>query len=617
MSTKFLLRNIAADNATPFVDDSVSAHTLTNNGNARTVHSQASPFGATTGVAYFDGNGDSAQTAASADFSFGSGNFSIEGWFRVEAFTNAVSRLVVLEGDTGNIDISVYVDNATKKLKAHIGHSGAYKFIITGTTTLSASTWYHFAFVRNGNVHTLYLDAASEGSSTTSHTIPATNLYLILGDALPAGHGYGNTYRLNGELFDVLVANTARTITLPTAPEPRATIDLSFDPKIAISPIATLDLKVINLLFDPKIAISPNDNLEIKIINLLFDPKIAVSPSATLDLKVIDLLFDPKIAISPTATMLIPSYASIGQLSVLSTASGNSSISIGSLSVNSNASGNTSISQTLSVESIASGDSQSNLGKVSISSKASGNSSFSIGSLSILSSASGSGTASLGKFSITSSAGGNGLSSLGKLSVKSTAYPLTTSSASIGRLSVSSTASGYSEAGAGNISVLSSAAGQSLVVLPRLYSISITTIARVAYAMNTATGETTKFTNYDFIDMIRLGHNQYGITSTGLHIIGGTESITASFTTHETNYGNNKLKRIPKVYLDSEDVTTITPIIDGTTESAHTSSFGGHKTNLARGYIGKWYQWKISNVSGAPMRVGAIESLIEETDRRI
>ena len=329
------------------------------------------------------------------------------------------------------------------------------------------------------------------------------------------------------------------------------------------------------------------------------------------------LLFNPKIAISPSATLISLSYTSFGSLSVSSSASGNSSISIGSLSVSSNASGQTSISQALSVESSASGDSQANLGKVSVSGSASGNSSFSIGNLSILSSASGSGTASLGSFSITSSAGGNGLSSMGKLSVKSTAYPLTTASASIGRLSVSSIASGYSEVGVGNISVTSSAAGQSLVVLPRLYAISITTIARVAYAMNTATGETTKFTNYDFIDMIRLGHNQYGITSTGLHIIGGTESITASFTTHETNYGNNKLKRIPQVYLDSEDTTTTQLIIDGDPKTVHTSSFGGHKTKLPRGDIGKWFQTKISNVSGAPMRVGAIESLIEETDRRV
>ena len=218
-SVKFLLRNIGSVGATPFYDDSSVARAVTNNGNARTIQTVTNPFGATTGVAYFDGSGDSAETAASADFSFGSGDFTIDGWVMFEAFTNSRSWLVALTDGAETIEIMVYVDNATKKLSAFINHSAAYQMIITGTTTLVVATWYHFAFVRNGNIHTLYLDAVSEGSYTLSHTITTSNLYLVLGDFLPNGHGSGNTYRLKGELFDTRVTQgIARTITLPTEP---------------------------------------------------------------------------------------------------------------------------------------------------------------------------------------------------------------------------------------------------------------------------------------------------------------------------------------------------------------------------------------------------------------
>lgn len=220
----------------------------------------------------------------------------------------------------------------------------------------------------------------------------------------------------------------------------------------------------------------------------------------------------------------------------------------------------------------------------------------------------------------------SGLSNLAmvRISIDSTAYdflPSDTGGIRVSNPTITSIASGNSSIVALKPSIKSYAAGASIIVVPNAYIVSGVEQARVAYAMNVQTAETTKFTNYDFIEIIRIGLDKYGVKPTGLYKIGGITdngtAISASFTTHETRYDTNLLKRVPQVYIDAESITTVQPIIDGKYGYIHDAGFGGHKTKLGRGYIGKWWQWKISNKNGASMRVGAIEAVVENMSRRI
>ena len=276
------------------------------------------------------------------------------------------------------------------------------------------------------------------------------------------------------------------------------------------------------------------------------------------------------------------------------------------------------------IESLTSGISKVSTANPSLISRASAFSKTSINRPTLKSLSGGFGITRSSLPSVKSTAAGLSNLAMVRISIDSTAYdflPSDTGGIRVSNPIITSTASGNSSIVAIKPSIKSYAAGASIIVVPNAYIVSGVEQARVAYAMNVQTAETTKFTNYDFIEIIRIGLDKYGVKPTGLYKIGGITdngtAISASFTTHETRYDTNLLKRVPQVYIDSESITTVQPIIDGVYHYIHDAGFGGHKTKLGRGYIGKWWQWKISNKNGASMRVGAIEAVIENMSRRV
>jgi hypothetical protein len=146
--------------------------------------------------------------------------------------------------------------------------------------------------------------------------------------------------------------------------------------------------------------------------------------------------------------------------------------------------------------------------------------------------------------------------------------------------------------------------------------------ALAAYSMNIKTTETTSYSNFNFQFILRLGFDYFGVNSSGIYQLTGTTDngtpINANFTTAESYYGTNSHKRNAKIYLDTEDLSYVTPIIDGTTiGKAELTEYGGRKANMPRGYQGKLWQWQIANDNGAPMRIGALEVNFDELSRKI
>ena len=146
-------------------------------------------------------------------------------------------------------------------------------------------------------------------------------------------------------------------------------------------------------------------------------------------------------------------------------------------------------------------------------------------------------------------------------------------------------------------------------------------VQRVAYVMNTTTTELTQYTNFDFTNIIRLDNEHFGIKADGLYrFIGSTDNGTAidsRMVTHETDFGINQLKNIPTVWIDSDDQTYFKSIVDGSPGTEQQASHRGHKTKLPHGTTGRWWQYQIRNVSGKPMRLTFIESVVEALKRRI
>ena len=156
---------------------------------------------------YFDGTGDYITTDPSA-FYFGTGDYSIEFWYYANNL-NSQHTMVDLRS-SGTNGFYPLITQQSSVMKYYVNTA----FQITGTTTLSATTWYHVALVRNSGTTTLYLNGSSEGNTWTDSTnFPLSATAII-------GSNYSNNTGVNGYLQDFRVSNYARytaNFTPPTA----------------------------------------------------------------------------------------------------------------------------------------------------------------------------------------------------------------------------------------------------------------------------------------------------------------------------------------------------------------------------------------------------------------
>ncbi len=136
--------------------------TVTQNYDAQVDTSQ-SVFGG--GSALFDGTNDNLQLDSSPDFTFGTGDFTIDFWMR----PNVVNTDMVLydgrPAGTNGAYPTIYLSNTN-----HISYLANNATRITGTTNIAAGTWYHVALARSGTATKLFLNGVQEGSTYTDST---------------------------------------------------------------------------------------------------------------------------------------------------------------------------------------------------------------------------------------------------------------------------------------------------------------------------------------------------------------------------------------------------------------------------------------------------------------
>jgi len=154
--TKLMLHFNGADASTIFTDE--IGHTFTPHGNAQ-IDTAQSKFGGASGL--FDGTGDYLTTPDNADWNFGSGDFTIDFWVRL----NSVTATQVFCGDyTGSTHRSWIVYFTPNQLHFAYSTNGSNNTDTGKAWTPSANTWYHIAIVRYGNTITWYVDGSSIGT---------------------------------------------------------------------------------------------------------------------------------------------------------------------------------------------------------------------------------------------------------------------------------------------------------------------------------------------------------------------------------------------------------------------------------------------------------------------
>lgn len=152
-NTKLLLHMDGVDGSQAFIDSSSQAYSITAVGNAQ-IDTAQYKYGGASGL--FDGAGDYLSVPDSADWYFGSGDFTVDFWIRFNALPSTGSFATVMSQytpGTGADQTWFILRNVAGTYNWEIGcYTGKTITIqIQRSTSVSANTWYHVAFVRSGN----------------------------------------------------------------------------------------------------------------------------------------------------------------------------------------------------------------------------------------------------------------------------------------------------------------------------------------------------------------------------------------------------------------------------------------------------------------------------------
>jgi len=144
------------NNSTMFIDSSLTPKTVTVYGNT-VIDRARSKLGVAS--AYFDGTEDYLSIPDSEDWNFGSGDFTIDGWINLNNTSGAQD--IVAQYTDANNRMQFYNTSGTLNMNFLVG--GVYiANYYTTDPVLSAGTWHHIAFIRNGSNAYIFLDGVSQ-----------------------------------------------------------------------------------------------------------------------------------------------------------------------------------------------------------------------------------------------------------------------------------------------------------------------------------------------------------------------------------------------------------------------------------------------------------------------
>jgi len=154
--TKLLCEFEGADEAT--TDTAETGQTITFAGGAKLENTQKK-FGST--ALYLDGDGDYVTVPDSADWDFGTGDFTIDGQFRFSNFADTYQDICNQYTDADNEWYFILV-NADKTFRFYYKSGGTVRAnYTTSAATLVADTWYHIAAIRYGSTFKIYVDGVA------------------------------------------------------------------------------------------------------------------------------------------------------------------------------------------------------------------------------------------------------------------------------------------------------------------------------------------------------------------------------------------------------------------------------------------------------------------------
>jgi hypothetical protein len=183
--TKVLLHMNGADASTTFTDE--TGRTWTRYGDSQ-IDTAEYKFGGASGL--FDGTGDYLSAANSADFDFGTGDWTIDFWVRrngVSAYRGVIGA--ASESGVGwCLGMSQYLDG---KIELTSKASGVWKVDLTMSEASVNTEWAHIAVVRDGNWVNAYLNGVNKATKEiTGYTYNSAGIGASIGRLYPDANNY-------------------------------------------------------------------------------------------------------------------------------------------------------------------------------------------------------------------------------------------------------------------------------------------------------------------------------------------------------------------------------------------------------------------------------------------
>lgn len=219
VDAELLLRGDGDDLSTSIIDSSGLPKTVTVHGNA-CISTSYSVFGGSS--LHFDGAGDYL-TVTSSYFDCGVSPFTIQGWVFYSGTNNQYPVIVTNSPGSwspGAATLSIDHTWSVGKLGVTCYSHSSGSNTLTGATTLSLNTPYHFALVRDGTSLKLYLDGVLDGSANISSSL-AFDWNYGSGLKIAGGNWDGGNSEFAGYIDDLCLSRKAEytgDFTLPSAP---------------------------------------------------------------------------------------------------------------------------------------------------------------------------------------------------------------------------------------------------------------------------------------------------------------------------------------------------------------------------------------------------------------
>jgi hypothetical protein len=206
-STDYIIPSIDSYTKLLIQGDSIAdatGKTVTANGGAAVSTSQYK-FSELGRSIYFDGSGDYLSLADSSDWDFGTGNFTIDFWFRPSVVDQYLRLIGNSEGSSGGTPwnswhVQYFIDGSVGLYRYGTGGNGSV--VSSGSGLFSINTWYHVAFVREGtgtDQIKVYINGTLSGTGTSPDDY--TNL---VGSLTVGGAAFGQ--QLTGYMSSVRVS---------------------------------------------------------------------------------------------------------------------------------------------------------------------------------------------------------------------------------------------------------------------------------------------------------------------------------------------------------------------------------------------------------------------------